>query len=481
MADGAASETGADTQPLRLWSKVESLAEGCAPCTQRELWGWCALAAMAMAVAGIFAVLMAFSRIPGIQDVFPWPLAFFKKGLVIHVVFSFVVWFLAVFGAVLHLATVRITAGEPKFRELGRFALMALGAGFFLLFAPGLMDRGEPSLNNYVPVIIDPLYYAGLVVLFGGILLEVVRLFLNLGNRKNPMGAMTIGAIAAAAIYVIALVCFGLAWTALAGGETDHAFNEDLFWGGGHVLQFLNVTLLVVCWYMLGGMAFGAPLGGERLYTIAIGMLLLCAALTPAFYFVFEDTRQPEFTDLQYALAPPSILAAVAVLIGALGKRSEGQSLPWRDPAFLCLVLSIGVFGLGGVLGLFVDGTDTRTPAHYHGVIAGINLAFMGMFFRLFLPLLDRNPKRTKALYAQIWMFGLGQAFASIGLFIAGGYGTPRKMAGAEQGLEVLGQKIGMYMNGIGALIAVIGGVMFIWLVISRLLHRPLPAHERTD
>ncbi len=479
MAEPVAPATsGHDGTTLRIWSKVESLAKDCAPCNQRELWGWCIFAATSLAVAGVFALLVAVSRIPGIQDVFPWPLDFFRTGLVIHVVFSFVVWFLAVFGAILHLATIRITAGEPKFRPMGRFALMAFGAGFFLLLAPGLMDRGEPSLNNYVPVIIDPLYYAGIVVLLGGIALEALQLFLNLGNRKNPMGPMTLGAVAAAAIYMIALACFVLAWWGVSGAQIDHAFNEDLFWGGGHVLQFLNVTLLVICWYMLSGMAFGGPLGRERHYNTALGLLLAFALLTPTFYFVFEGGRQPEFTDLQYALAPPTLLAAGAVVVGAVAWRSGGQALPWRDPAFLCLVLSIAVFGLGGVLGLFVDGTDTRTPAHYHGVIAGINLAFMGMFFRLFLPLLDRNPKPGKALYAQIWMFGVGQAFASVGLFIAGGYGTPRKMAGAEQGLEILGQKIGMAMNGLGALVAVIGGIMFIWTVLSRLLHRPKQAHE---
>ena len=463
----------AEQQQLRLWSKVESLAEGCAPCTQRELWGWCAAAAAALAVAGVFAVVVAVSRIPGVESVLPWLPGLFEKGLVIHVVFSFVVWYLAVFGAVLHLATVRLTAGEPKFRPMGRFALMGLGTGFFLLMAPGLMNRGAASLNNYVPVIIDPLYYAGIVILFGGIALEAIRLFFNIPGRKHPFGPMTQGAALGAGLYVVSLVCFGLAWGQVAGDELTHAFNEDLFWGGGHLLQFVNVALLIVCWYMLGGMAFGGPLGNEKHYGIALLLLFAFGLLGPLFYVFIEGARQPEFTDLQYAFAPPTMLAAGTIVIGLMDRRKAGHPLPWRDPGFVCLVLSIGVFGLGGVLGLFVDGTDTRTPAHYHGVIAGINLAFMGMFFRLFLPLLDRSVKRGKALFAQIWMFGLGQAFASLGLFIAGGYGTPRKTAGAEQGLDVLGQKIGMAMNGIGGLVAVIGGVMFIWTVSAALLRRP--------
>ncbi|MBT4219266.1 MAG: hypothetical protein HOE26_04770, partial [Rhodospirillaceae bacterium] len=76
-----------------------------------ELRGWAGLAMLSLAIAGVFALLLALSRVPGIQDIFPWPLDFFQKGLVIHVVFSFAVWFLAVMGALLHLATARL-AGE---------------------------------------------------------------------------------------------------------------------------------------------------------------------------------------------------------------------------------------------------------------------------------------------------------------------------------------------------------------------------------
>ena len=140
------------------------------------------------------------------------------------------------------------------------------------------------------------------------------------------------------------------------------------------------------------------------------------------------------------------------------------QSLPWRDPAFLCLVLSVVVFGIGGVLGMFIDGTDTRTPAHYHGVIAGVTLSFMGLFFAFFLPLLGRAPQAVRSIRFLIWAFAGGQTFASIGLFLAGGYGAPRKVAGEAQGLEELGAIVGMTMNGIGALVAVLGGVLFIWV-----------------
>ncbi|OHC73785.1 MAG: hypothetical protein A3G18_05265 [Rhodospirillales bacterium RIFCSPLOWO2_12_FULL_58_28] len=442
-----------------------------------QLRGWAALATASLATAGIFALLLALSRIPGVEGVFPWPLDFFHKGLVIHVVFSFVVWFLSVFGGLLHLAALKISGGAPRSDNLGKAAVAGTALSCVLLFVPAFLDRGEASLNNYVPVIINPLYYAGVAALAISIGLAALRLLVNLAGRAGPLEPVCFGIVCAAVIYLAALACGAFALGSLWGTEASHAFNEDLFWGGGHLLQFVNVSLLLTAWYMLGRLSIGNVIG-DGAYRASLMLLAPAAPAAIMLYFIFEAFSAEQtiaFTNLQYALAPPTLLAAVAGLFGTLGIRRKGRAFPWKEPAFLALVLSPLVFGAGGMLGLFVDGADTRTPAHYHGVIAGINLAFMGLFYALFLPLLGRTVKRGKALSAQFYLFGGGQFFACIGLFLAGGYGAPRKTAGAAQGLEAFWAVVGMYMNGVGALVAVIGGVMFIWTVAAALLRKPAP------
>ena len=434
---------------------------------RRELWGWSAVAVGSLAIAGVFAALLAVSRIPGVESVFPWPLEFFRKGLVIHVVFSFVVWFLAVFGALLQLAARNPMDETPRFAWLGKLAVLGMAIAFPLLFVPALLDRGEPTLNNYIPVIIDPLYYAGLVVMGASMTLAVARLLLNRPKLStSPAGPM----VGAGLIFIVALVCFGLAFGKLADQPPSHAFNEELFWGGGHVLQFLNTLLMVVGWSILASSAAGRPVPGSGVMLTAVVLLVLSAAAAPVFYFVFEPFSAEQtlaFTNLQYALAVPSLIVAVGSLAWLR------RPLPWTQPAFLCLVLSMAVFGAGGVLGLFVDGADTRTPAHYHGVIAGVSLVFMGLFYEVFLPRLGRPLGRGKTVCAQIYLFAGGQLAACIGLFLAGGFGAPRKTAGEAQGLEAMGAIVGMTLNGIGALFAVAGGVLFIWLVASALLKSP--------
>lgn len=425
----------------------------------RELRMWSLLAIAALAISGMAAPILALSRVPGIESLISWPGQAFEKGLVTHVVFSFVVWFLAVMGAMGELGA----AGGSKLGRIA-FGLSVIACGFLLV--PAFLDRGQPTLNNYVPVIIDPLYYQGLMLLGAGVL------FMSLRILRGAARALARGfhaALAAAAVsLLVALICFVVAGRLLAGETASAAFNEDLFWGGGHALQFVNAALLIAAWALLTEKL--SPVAGEtdRMMRLAALLLLFGVLVLPVIYFItapFGPAQTAAFTWMQYALAPPVMVAALAVAPVLAG----AGPVPWRDPAKLALALSPLVFGVGGLLGLFVDGTDTRTPAHYHGVIAGINVAFMGVFLGVILPALGRAVSARLAAW-QIGLFAGGQTFAALGLFLAGGYGVPRKTAGDAQGLADLGAQAGLYMNGIGALVAVIGGVLFVVTVARALL-----------
>ena len=53
-----------------------------------------------------------------------------------------------------------------------------------------------------------------------------------------------------------------------------------------------------------------------------------------------------------------------------------------------------------------------------------------------------------------------------------GGHGVQRKTAGAAQGLQGVQEVVGMGLMGLGGLVAVIGGVMFLVVVLAALLRR---------
>ncbi|MGZ9089423.1 MAG: hypothetical protein ACXW3Q_12080 [Rhodoplanes sp.] len=354
-----------------------------------------------------------------------------------------------------------------------------MSAALPLLFVPALLDRGEATLNNYVPTIIDPIYYAGLIMMAAAMLLAVTRLLVNLpGHKTGGARPMVLAIAASAAVYLIAILCFAMSLSLLSDQIPSYAFNEELFWGGGHVLQVLNTQMLMIAWAILGGPVLARAAALERAAMIAAAFLAGVALLAPWFYVLYPPFAAEQvlaFTNLQYALGPAALGVAVVIAMRCIkeGRCVKEGMLFWREPAFLCLMLSAVLFTVGGAFGLFVDGTDTRTPAHYHGVIAAVTLAFMGLFYTLFLPALNRSAPPGKAMAIQIFLFAGGQLTACIGLFLAGGFGAPRKTAGAAQGLQDAGAMIGMAMNGTGALIAIIGGIMFIWIAAAALLRAP--------
>lgn len=102
-------------------------------------------------------------------------------------------------------------------------------------------------------------------------------------------------------------------------------------------------------------------------------------------------------------------------------------------------------------------------PAHYHGSIVGITLAFMGFSYYL-LPLFGYSLTGTAFKLAKIQpaVYALGQFMHISGLAWSGGYGVQRKTAGAAQGLDSLPEKAGMALMGFGGLIAIIGGILFV-------------------
>ncbi len=111
---------------------------------REELRAWAALAIGSLALAGVMAVIVAVSRIPGIDSLGFWPLDFFRRGLVVHVIFSLIVWFLTVFALLASLATAKMTGERVRFAFLGGAGALAVAASYPLMFLPAFDHAGRP-------------------------------------------------------------------------------------------------------------------------------------------------------------------------------------------------------------------------------------------------------------------------------------------------------------------------------------------------
>jgi len=150
-------------------------------------------------------------------------------------------------------------------------------------------------------------------------------------------------------------------------------------------------------------------------------------------------------------------------------RQLEADKRPLRSS----LIASLVLFSAGGIIGFLISGSNVKIPAHYHGCIVGVTLAMMGVVY-LLLPRLGYAAPRSRAAAWQPTIYGVGQMMHIIGLVWSGGYGVQRKVAGADQVLRTTGETLGMGLMGLGGLIAIVGGVMFV-VIVLRALRQPKP------
>jgi heme/copper-type cytochrome/quinol oxidase subunit 1 len=139
-------------------------------------------------------------------------------------------------------------------------------------------------------------------------------------------------------------------------------------------------------------------------------------------------------------------------------------------PLYSSLLTSLLLFFAGGLIGFMISGNNVRIPAHYHGCIVGVTLAMMGMVYRLLPQLGYQTPTGPSAFWQPI-VYGTGQLLHIIGLVWSGGYGVQRKVADADQVLRSSQEIWGMGLMGFGGLVAIVGGILFLFIVLRCLRH----------
>lgn len=427
---------------------------------------WLALGVGALALAGIFAILLVVARAPGTAALFPTQ-DFFRVALIVHVDQSVLIWFLAFAGALWSL----VPGASPV---LSRAAFLIAAAGCLLVAAAPFLGAAEPLLNNYVPVLDHPLFLAALALFGLGALLQVLGYLARALGRVRLDDPLAVGSLTAALAALIAAGSLVWSWVGLDPAWTGKAWYEYLFWGPGHVLQFTYTQLMLVAWIWLAR-SLERPLGIPDRWLSALLILgVLPLVLVPMIHGLYAPDS-PEarlaFTRLMQwgnalAAVPIGILLAVALVRGRARRSSPGDA-----PRYRALVASLVLFGAGGLLGAAIAGVNTVIPAHYHGSIVGVTLALMGLTYHLLPELGFARPAGRVARWQPV-VYGAGQLLHIGGLAVSGAMGIQRKTAGAAQGLDSLAAKASMGVMGLGGLLAVIGGILFVLVVLQSFAHR---------
>jgi hypothetical protein len=389
---------------------------------------------------------------------------FFQVALVAHVDLSVLVWFCA-FGGMLWTLN---SSAEGLRTATSGFVLAAAGAAAIAL-AP-FLGAGRPVMANYIPVLDEPIFLGGLVVLGVGVAIVVVRgmaTSLRVHLRLDGADALRFGLNASLVATAFALLAFAASFAAAPASLEPKAYYELAFWGGGHVLQFTWTLLMLVAWLWLAD-ASGArvPLS-PRVVTLLFGIGLASVFATPIIYLAYDVGSIEHHRLLTWlmrfggGLAIPPIAAAVVIAL-ARHRHVADDAKPLRASLLASLVL----FGAGGVIGFLISGSNVKIPAHYHGCIVGVTIALMGLAY-LLLPALGYARPSVRLATWQPYVYGGGQLLHIAGLVWSGGYGVQRKVAGSEQVLRTTQEIAGMGLMGLGGLIAVIGGILFVVVMVK--------------
>jgi cytochrome c oxidase subunit 1 len=422
---------------------------------------WLMLGLASLVGAGVFSILLVLARTPTIQELIPL-IDFFRVALVVHVNLSVLIWLLSMAAVLWSLGSVK---DRPKWDRVS-FWLAATGTAIVVI-SP-FIGAADPLMNNYVPLLRHPVFYSGLILFAVGIASHLLRSIVSIGRpmaHLDGSAALQFGIALGAVITTVAFCALVASWAGIPGGMSGEVYYEFLFWGNGHVLQFTHTLMMMVAWIVLAD-ASGCRFELTPRLTVTFLTILALPVITVPFLYFAHDIVSPghrlAFTELMKYGGLSCLPLGLAVLVSLL-KSGRPDSQSSAEPRYLrsALIVSIMLFGVGGILGFMISGLDIVIPAHYHGSTVGVTIAFMGLCYYL-LPRLGFGDLPPRMAWWQPILYGGGQLLHIIGLTWSGGYGVQRKTAGLAQGVDRLGEIAGMGLMGLGGLVSVIGGMLFL-------------------
>lgn len=470
-------------------------------------------AVVSLALGGLGALLLALTRWQAIHLL---PPDWFYRILTAHGFDMLVAWIVFFEIAGLYFGGAILLNARLILPKLGWFSFILMAAGTVLVNVIVLLGQADVMFTAYVPLKAHPLFYLGVILFAVGALIAVGLFFATITVAKierryeGSVPLVTYGLIAAAIIAVYTLLSGAIAfvpaffWSLGILPELDPGFFRNIFWSFGHPAQQINLAAMVSVWYALAALTVGAVPLNEKLSRLAFVLYILFINLGSAHHLLTDPG--PSFlwkaTNTSYAM----YLAVLGSMIHAfsipgaieVAQRRKGftrgafewlRKGPWREPGFSSLVISMILFGwVGGVTGVTI-GTEQinllahntlRIPGHFHAtVVSGTTLAFMGLTYYL-IPLIFRKELKLKKLASwQPYLFGVGMLLVSIGMIGSGLQGAPRRQwditfTNAPLQATLPGAtQITLAIMGIGALIAIAGGVMYLLVVLTSVFTGP--------
>ena len=463
-----------------------------------------------LAVGGLLGLMVALTRWPSVHLL---DAQRFYQVLTGHGVVTLLVWVIFFEIAVLYFCSavlLRCRIAMPRV-AWAAFGLMIVGAA---TAAFAIIEGGSSvMMTSYVPMPASPLFYLGLILFAVGAL---IGCFIFLGTLviardertyEGSIPLVTFGALTACIIAIFTIASGAIIliptflWSVGYISGVDPLMYRVIWWAMGHSSQQINVAAHVAVWYAIAAIVFGAKPMSEKVSRGAFLLYILFINLASAHHLLVDPGVGTEWKifNTSYAM----YLAVLASLVHGLtvpgsievAQRKKGlnrglfewlRKAPWGNPVFSGMFLSLVGFGfIGGISGVvmgveqinFLVHNTIYVPGHFHGTVAlGTTLAFMALSFWL-VPVLFRRELIWPGLARwQPWLFGIGTALQAFFMMGAGTLGVSRRHwdiaftdAAFDWAYSGLAYTM-MALNGMSALMAVTGGLLFVLIMVGTIL-----------
>ena len=382
----------------------------------------------------------------------------------------------------------------------GAFGLVALGTVVAMI--PVSLGLASVLYTFYPPLIGNPLYYIGIVLVVVGSWIWVALMSINLhfwkkANRGAPVPLAMFATLAGAYLW---------AWTAV-GAAIELLFQiipaalgitTTIDAGLSRVLFSWTLHAIVYFWLMPAYIAYYAILPraiGGRLYSDTMArlsfVLFLVFAMPIGVHHLFADPQvgagfkfmHSVFTGLVVVptlLTVFTICASVEIagrLRGGRGMLGWLTALPWQNPMMLALAFSFIMLGFGGAGGIInmtyqLDSSVHNTQwitGHFHLIFGGaIVMMYFAIAYDLWPHLTGRALQAMGLMRLQLWTWFIGMIVLTFPWHYAGLLGMPRRMAFYDYTDPAMaGQGAAVIASVAGGVILLASGALFFAVLIK--------------
>ncbi len=362
----------------------------------------------------------------------------------------------------------------------------------------------------YPPLLAHPAFYVGATLLivgswiWCGVMIGSYRAWRR-GHPGDRVPLPAHGMLTTVVIWILAtaglaveVLVFILPWSLGLVARIDPIVARTYFWWFGHPLTYFWLLPAYMLWYTVIPKIAGGKLFSDGLTRVVFVQFILFS--TPVgLHHQFTDPGiaggwKLLHTFTTYAIMFPSLVTAFTVIAsleyagrarGGTGLFGWIRVLPWRDPFFAGVALSMVTFALGGFGGAINAAYAMNAMVHNTAWIQGhfhltvgtaVALTFMGSTYWMLPRLTGRAIAfpRTATVQPYLWFVGM-QCF-SIPSHIAGLMGMPRRIyTGEFQGAAAAQAWVPLVnLSAVGGVILFVSALCYVGVVVGSMLVSPV-------